>query len=89
MLRKVNSYADDTVINWSALAQQYQVKNKNGELAKKNGGQSVQEYLKTQGVDVSKFKKRGLQEDDGSHIRKKKMKRSAVGRDNCTMSSDK
>ena len=35
MLRKVNSYADDTVINWSALAQQYQVKNKNGELAKK------------------------------------------------------
>ena len=42
----------------------------------KNGGQIVQEYLKSQGVDVTKFKKRGLQEDEGSRIRKK-MKRSA------------
>ena len=55
LLEEVNSYADGTVINWSALARQYQVKNKNGELAK-NGGQIVQEYLKSQGVDVSKFK---------------------------------
>ena len=77
LLEEVNSYADGTVINWSALARQYQVKNKNGELAK-NGGQIVQEYLKSQGVDVSKFKKRGLQEDEGSRIRKK-MKRSAGG----------
>ena len=77
LLEEVNSYADGTVINWSALARQYQVKNKNGELAK-NGGQIVQEYLKSQGVDVAKFKKRGLQEDEGSRIRKK-MKRSAGG----------
>ena len=33
LLEEVNSYADGTVINWSALARQYQVKNKNGELA--------------------------------------------------------
>ena len=77
LLEEVNSYADGTVINWSALARQYQVKNKNGQLAK-NGRQIVQEYLKSQGVDVSKFKKRGLQEDEGSRIRKK-MKRSAGG----------
>ena len=77
LLEEVNSYADGTVINWSALARQYQVKNKNGELAK-NGGQIVQEYLKSQGVDVTKFKKRGLQEDEGSRLRKK-IKRSAGG----------
>lgn len=77
LLEEVNSYADGTVNNWSALARQYQVKNKNGEVAK-NGGQIVKEYLKSQGVDVTKFKKRGLQEDEGSHIRKKK-KRSAGG----------
>ena len=70
LLEEVNSYADGTVIGWSALARQDQVKNKNGELAK-NGGQIVQEYLRSQGVDVTKFKKRGLQEDEGSRIRKK------------------
>ena len=35
LLEEVNSYSDGTVINWSAPARQYQVKNKNGELAKK------------------------------------------------------
>ena len=51
-------------------------KNKNGELSK-NSGQIVQEYLKAQGVDVERFKKRKT-ESDGNRIRKKK-KRSASG----------
>ncbi len=58
------------------LARRYEVKNKNGEFAK-NGGQIVQEYLKSQGVDVSRLKKRGP-DSDGQRIRKR-MKRSAGG----------
>ena len=66
---------DDDIINWSELARRYQVKNKNGELAK-NGRQIVQEYLKVQGVDVERFKKRKT-DRDGNRIQKKK--RSAGG----------
>ena len=76
LLEEVNGYTNGTVINWSELARRYEVKNKNGELAK-NGGQIVQEYIKSQDVDVSKYKKRG-QADDGGRIRKR-MKRCAGG----------
>lgn len=76
LLEEVNGYTNGTVINWSELARRYEVKNKNGELAK-NGGQIVQEYIRSQGVDVSKYKKRG-QADDGGRIRKR-MRRSAGG----------
>lgn len=76
LLEEVSGYASDVLVNWSDLARRYQVKNKNGELAK-NGGQIVQEYLKSQGVDVSKFKKRGANDECG-RIRKR-MKRSAGG----------
>ena len=61
---------DNDIINWSELARRYQVKNKNGELAK-NGGQIVQEYLMAQDVDVERFKKRKA-DSDGNRIRKKK-----------------
>ncbi len=73
LMEEVSGYG---VVNWSELARKYEVKNKNGELAK-NGGQIVQEYLKSQSVDVSKFRKRGA-DDDGGRIRKR-MKRSAGG----------
>jgi hypothetical protein len=48
LMEEVSGY-ENGVVNWSELARKYQVKNKNGELAK-NGGQIVQEYLKSQGV---------------------------------------
>ena len=76
LLEEVENYTDGTIVNWSELARHYQVKNKNGQLAK-NGGQIVQEYLKTKGVDVTKFIKRSSSDDEG-RIRKK-MKRSAGG----------
>ena len=76
LLEEVNGYSSDHVVNWSELARRYEVKNKNGEFAK-NGGQIVQEYLKSQGVDVSRLKKRGA-DSDGQRIRKR-MKRSAGG----------
>ncbi|CAB3981856.1 Retrovirus-related Pol poly from transposon opus [Paramuricea clavata] len=75
LMEEISGY-ENGVVNWSELARKYQVKNKNGELVK-NGGQIVQEYLKFQGVDVSKFKKRGS-DDDGGRIRKR-IKRSAGG----------
>ena len=75
LMEEVSGYNDDGVVNWSELARKYEVKNKNGELAK-NGGQIVQEYLKSQSVDVLRFRKRGA--DDGGRIRKR-MKRSAGG----------
>lgn len=76
LLEEVSGYDSDVLVNWSDLARRYQVKNKNGELAK-NGGQIVQEYLKFQGVDISKFKKRGA--DDKCGRVRKRMKRSAGG----------
>ena len=77
LLEKVNGYSSGHSVNWSELAQRYQVKNKKGELAK-NKGQMVQaEYLKYHGVDISKFKKR-VADSDGQRIRKT-LKRKAGG----------
>ena len=59
LLEEVNGYSSgDHVVNCSELARRYEVKNKNGEFAK-NGGQIIQEYLKSQGVDIRRLKKRG------------------------------
>jgi hypothetical protein len=72
LLQEVNGYSSDHVVNWSELAWRYEVKNRNGEIAR-NGGQIVQDSLKSQGVDVTRFKKRGA-DGDGQRIRKR-MKR--------------
>ena len=59
MKDEVNSYGDDTLVNWSELARRFQIKNKTGELAQ-NGGQIAIEWLKSEGVNygcriVAKF----------------------------------
>ena len=51
MKDEVNSYGDDTLVNWSELARRFQIKNKTGELAQ-NGGQIAIEWLKSEGVNV-------------------------------------
>ena len=76
LMQEVSGYEDDLLVYWSELARKYQVRNESGELAR-NGGQIVQGYLKSEGVDVSRFRKRGSNDD--SRIRKK-MKRSARGK---------
>ena len=76
LMEEVSGYEDDLPVNWSELARKFQVRNKSGELAR-NGGQIVQQYLKSEGVDVSRFRKTGSNDD--SRIRKK-MKRSAGGK---------
>ena len=59
---EVESYTDDVALNWSELARRHNVQNTNGEPAK-NGGQIIKEWLKSEGVDVAKFK----QKHDGNH----------------------
>ena len=65
------SYTDDVALNWSELARWHNVQNMNGEPAK-NGGQIIKEWLKSEGVDVAKFKRK----HDGNHenIRRKKLR---------------
>jgi hypothetical protein len=76
MKAEVNSYGDDTLPNWSELARQFQIKNKSGELAQ-NGGQIAKEWLKSEGVNVERFRKRRRECNEGN-IRKK-LKRGAGG----------
>jgi hypothetical protein len=76
MKDEVNSYGDDTLVNWSELARRFQIKNKTGELAQ-NGGQIAIEWLKSEGVNVERFKKRRRECNEGN-IRKK-LRRAAGG----------
>ena len=55
MKDKINGYADETLDNWSELARRFQIKN--GELAQ-NGGQIAMEWLKSEGVNVERFRKK-------------------------------
>ena len=60
MKDEVNGYADETLVNWSELARRFQIKNKSGELAQ-NGGQNAMEWLKSEGVNVKRFRKKDEQ----------------------------
>ena len=60
---EVESYTDDVAaLNGSELARRHNVQNTNGEPAK-NGGQIIKKWLKSEGVDVAKFKRK----HDGNH----------------------
>ena len=69
MKDEVNGYADETLVNWSELARRFQIKNKNGELAQ-NGGQIAMEWLKSEGVNVKRFRKKRRAGND-ANIRRK------------------
>ena len=70
----MEAYDSGRVVNWSELARQYEVKDGNGNLAR-NGGQTIKEWLKKQGVDVDRFKRK-CETDVG---RTQKKKRRTVG----------
>ena len=60
---EVESYTDDVAaLNGSELARRHNVQNTYGEPAK-NGGQIIKKWLKSEGVDVAKFKRK----HDGNH----------------------
>ena len=69
---EVESYCNERTVNWSELAGNYNVKNTNGEISG-NGGQIIKECLKSEGVDVNRFKrKRDDTDEREEHIRRKK-----------------
>ena len=72
MKQEVESYPDGMVVNWSHLAQRYNIKNTKGELAK-NGGQIAQKWLKSEGIDTTRFKRKYNGNDD-ERIRRKKLR---------------
>ena len=74
--REVEEYESGTLINWSELARKYHIRNSSGDLAK-NGGQIAQEWLKSNGVDLTKFKKRS-NDSDTPRVRTK-LRRGAGG----------
>ena len=53
---QVESLSDGTILNFSELAREFQLKNKNGEIPK-NGGQIVKEKL-SERVDLKRFNER-------------------------------
>jgi hypothetical protein len=71
MREEVESYPDDTKVNWSDMAQRYSIRNTKGEIAQ-NGGQVAQEWLKSVGVNVLRFKRPC--EQTGERIRRKKLR---------------
>lgn len=76
MKAEVMGYGDGTLVNWSELGRRYGIKNTSGNLAQ-NGGQIAFEWLKSEGVDVERLKKRQAGNDAGN-IRKR-LKRGAGG----------
>lgn len=79
LISEVKAKHSGEVINWSALARKYNVKDKNGDAAK-NGGQIVKELLRKKGVDVDHFKRKLPLQEDGSQIsRIRRKKRRLVG----------
>ena len=72
MREEVERFPDDMHVNWSELARQYNIKNTKGELAK-NGGQIAQEWLKSEGVNTTRFNKR-KHNGNGERVRRKKLR---------------
>jgi hypothetical protein len=71
---EVKSYDSERVVNWSELARKYDVKKANGEYAK-NGGQTIKDWLNSEGVDVNRFKrKQGQSDATMTNVRRKKRK---------------
>ena len=76
MKDEVLGYSDETLVNWSELGRRYEIKNTSGQLAQ-NGGQIAFEYLKSEGVDVERFRKRQAGNDAGNV--RKRLKRGPGG----------
>lgn len=71
MKAEVESFPDGILVNWSDLAKRHNVQNKSNQLAK-NGWQIAQEWLKSVGININRFKRRNNMSD--TRIRKKKLR---------------
>jgi hypothetical protein len=68
---EVESYPNGMVVNWSDLARRHNIQNTKGELAK-NGGQIAQEWLKSEGINITRFKRK--HDGNSEKIRRKKLR---------------
>ena len=82
---EVERYPEGEIINWSDLARRYNVKNKKGEIAK-NGGQIVQDWLISQGVNIHQYRRLAGYPNGERRTRRKKI-RGAGGTVNHNKSS--
>ena len=57
-MREVENYPDNMVLNWSTLERKHNIKNTQGEIAKTVWGQIATKWLKSVGVDISRFKRK-------------------------------
>ena len=74
--KEIENLPDDAIINWSNIARKYEIKNKKGQISK-NGGQTAQEFIILEGVDLHRFRKRKSSidtPDELTRIRRKKLK---------------
>ena len=71
---EVESYPDDAKVNWTVLARQFQIRNRNGQIAK-NGGQIAKDWLVHQGVNIQRFKRSQISPETGERrVRRKKFR---------------
>ncbi len=54
---EVESYPNGMVVNWSDLARRHNIQNTKEELAK-NGDQIAQEWLKSEEINITRFKQK-------------------------------
>ena len=67
---EVDNYPDGTRVNWSDLARRHNIQNTKGETAK-NGGQIAQEWLRSVGANVNRFKRSNTCTTTEERIRRK------------------
>ncbi len=72
MKEEVENLPDGMRVNWSELARRQNIRNTKGELAK-NGGQIAQEWLKSEGINTTRFNKRKHNGND-ERVRRKKLR---------------
>ena len=70
---EVDNYPDGTRVNWSDLARRHNIQNTKGETAK-NGGQIAQEWLRSVGANVNRFKRSNTCTTTEERIRRKKLR---------------
>ena len=70
----VQSYPDDREVNWSELARTHNVTTTNGKVPA-NGGQIVKEWLRSEGVNVDRFKRKHDDRNEGEAEHSRRTKR--------------
>lgn len=71
LLEKISDKSERSLLNFSELASEFNIKHINSDSVPKNGGQIVKQFLVESGVDLTRFE---LSTRTGLVIRKRKRK---------------